>query len=91
MAILKQRGGAPAWELDSDAHRGLMQTVRDGQPRLALEYVQVLINAQREEIDALKAEVESMKKTIMDLARMSTNEKPVAARAKAEKPAESAQ
>lgn len=85
MAILRQRG-APNWELDPDAQRGLKDTVRNGQPRLAIEYVQVILEAQANEIAALKAEIESMQATMKDLVRMSTTEKPV--RARTEKPAE---
>jgi Tfp pilus assembly protein PilN len=54
---------------------------------LALEYVQVIIDAQAQEIVALHAEIESMQATMKDLVRMASTEKP-AGRAKAEKAVE---
>jgi hypothetical protein len=73
MAILKQRG-APAWELDPDSSRGFKDSVRNGQVRLALEYADTLIDQQRVDINALKAEVEELKLMVRDLARVSTTE-----------------
>jgi hypothetical protein len=73
MAILRQRG-APTWELDPDARRGMKEAVRNGQPRLALEYAETLIDAQQQDIESLRGSIEELQAQVRDLTRLATTE-----------------
>jgi hypothetical protein len=69
MSDVRDRSPRPLYQLQSDAKAGLKTAVGNGQIRLAIEYAQVVIAEQQDEIKALRLDLDELKGVVSELAR----------------------